>query len=46
MRILDQFSKIEGGGGVSDPAAILFQSHAENFKAFIKSIESGVPFCD
>lgn len=42
--ILDMHSAIGGGGGVSDPAAISFQLHAENITAFIESIEAGRPF--
>jgi UDP-N-acetyl-2-amino-2-deoxyglucuronate dehydrogenase len=44
IQILNKYKGIEGEGGVSDPAAISFESHAENFKAFIESIESGTPF--
>ena len=42
--ILNSFSRIEGGGGVSDPAAIPFEPHARNIEAFIKSIETDKPF--
>ena len=42
--IASRFSQIEGGGGVSDPAAIPFEPHARNFAAFLDSIESGSPF--
>ena len=41
---LDQFSKPQSGGGVSDPSAISFQLHARNIKAFIESIEARRPF--
>jgi UDP-N-acetyl-2-amino-2-deoxyglucuronate dehydrogenase len=42
--IFNRFNQIEGGGGVSDPAAIQFEPHARNIAAFIESIESGLPF--
>ena len=42
--ILKKFGKIEGGGGVSDPAAIPFQPHAINMAAFIDSIEKEQTF--
>lgn len=42
--IMNSFSRIEGGGGVSDPAAIPFEPHARNIEAFIKSVETGKPF--
>ena len=42
--ILDKFSQIEGGGGVSDPGAIPFEPHARNIAAFIDSIETGKTF--
>ena len=44
IEILDRFTAIEGGGGVSDPSAIPFEPHARNIKAFIDSVESGAPF--
>lgn len=44
VEIFNKFNKIEGGGGVSDPAAIPFEPHARNFAAFIESVESGKPF--
>lgn len=43
-QIISSFSMIEGGGGVSDPAAIPFEPHARNIAAFITSIEEGKPF--
>ncbi len=43
-KILKQFGEIKGGGGVSDPAAIPFENHALNIKAFIDAIESGQKF--
>jgi UDP-N-acetyl-2-amino-2-deoxyglucuronate dehydrogenase len=42
--ILNKFSDIGGGGGVSDPSAISFQLHARNIAAFIESVEAGRPF--
>jgi UDP-N-acetyl-2-amino-2-deoxyglucuronate dehydrogenase len=42
--IFNTFSQIEGGGGVSDPAAIPFIPHARNIAAFIESVETGKPF--
>ncbi|OFY59772.1 MAG: hypothetical protein A2X04_08935 [Bacteroidetes bacterium GWF2_41_9] len=39
-----KFGKIEGGGGVSDPAAIPFEPHARNISAFLKSIETHKQF--
>jgi UDP-N-acetyl-2-amino-2-deoxyglucuronate dehydrogenase len=42
--ILEKFGKIEGGGGVSDPAAIPFQPHAKNIAAFINSVEKKLSF--
>jgi predicted dehydrogenase len=36
--------KIEGGGGVADPAAISFENHAKNISAFIQAIEEKKPF--
>ena len=42
--IIKRFGTIEGGGGVSDPAAIPFEPHARNIAAFIESVESGSRF--
>ena len=42
--ILKKYGEIEGGGGVSDPAAIPFQPHARNIAAFIKAVENKKPF--
>jgi len=42
-QIRKQFGEIEGGGGVSDPAAITHDNHTRNFKAFIDALESGTP---
>lgn len=43
-RILSEYSGIEGGGGISDPAAIPFEPHARNISAFINAVETGQPF--
>jgi UDP-N-acetyl-2-amino-2-deoxyglucuronate dehydrogenase len=42
--IVNKYSNIEGGGGVSDPMAIPFEPHARNIEAFVKSVERGEPF--
>ncbi len=42
--IILKYGKIEGGGGVADPAAIQFQPHARNIAAFIDSVEKCEPF--
>jgi UDP-N-acetyl-2-amino-2-deoxyglucuronate dehydrogenase len=42
--IRKKFGEIEGGGGVADPAAISYENHTRNFKAFIESLESGKDF--
>ena len=39
-----QFMKIEGGGGVADPAAIDYENHTRNFKAFLEALEKGEDF--
>lgn len=39
-----KFGQIEGGGGVSDPAAITHENHTRNFKAFLEALESGEDF--
>ena len=44
VEIFNKFNKIEGVGGVSDPAAIPFEPHAKNIAAFIESVESGHSF--
>ncbi len=38
------FSRIEGGGGISDPAAIPFEPHARNIAAFLDAVEKGKTF--
>jgi len=43
-QIRKKFGKIEGGGGVADPAAISYQNHTRNFKAFLDALESGKEF--
>jgi UDP-N-acetyl-2-amino-2-deoxyglucuronate dehydrogenase len=42
--IRKKYGQIEGGGGVSDPAAITHENHTRNFKAFIDALESGRDF--
>jgi len=42
--IVSESGIIEGGGGVSDPAAIPFEPHAKNISAFISSVGTGKPF--
>ncbi len=42
--IIQKHGKIEGGGGVADPAAISFENHAKNLAAFIQAIEEKRPF--
>jgi UDP-N-acetyl-2-amino-2-deoxyglucuronate dehydrogenase len=39
-----QFMKIEGGGGVADPAAISYENHTRNFRAFLDALEKGEDF--
>jgi predicted dehydrogenase len=43
-QIRKQFGKIEGGGGVADPAAIPYRNHTRNFKAFLDALEKGEEF--
>jgi len=42
--ILKKFGEPEGGGGVSDPAAIPYYPHAKNIASFITSVEKGQTF--
>ena len=42
--IISRFGQIEGGGGVSDPAAIPFEPHALNIASFLNSLDSGKDF--
>jgi UDP-N-acetyl-2-amino-2-deoxyglucuronate dehydrogenase len=42
--VLKKFGRIEGGGGVADPAAITHENHTRNFKAFLNALESGEDF--
>ncbi len=42
--IRTKFGGITGGGGVSDPAAIDYENHTRNFKAFLKALETGEDF--
>lgn len=39
-----KYGQIEGGGGVSDPAAITHDNHTRNFKAFLDALETGEDF--
>jgi UDP-N-acetyl-2-amino-2-deoxyglucuronate dehydrogenase len=43
-KIIQKYGKVEGGGGVADPAAISFENHAKNLSAFIRAIEENRPF--
>ncbi|MBN2590657.1 MAG: Gfo/Idh/MocA family oxidoreductase [Sedimentisphaerales bacterium] len=42
--ILTKYGKIEGGGGVADPAAITHENHARNFNAFLKALDEKKKF--
>ena len=42
--IRQKFMKIQGGGGVADPAAITHENHTRNFKAFLDALEKGKDF--
>jgi len=42
--VRQRFMKIEGGGGVADPAAITHENHTRNFRAFLDSLETGKDF--
>ncbi len=42
--IREKYGQIEGGGGVSDPAAITHDNHTRNFKAFLDTLETGEDF--
>ncbi len=42
--ILARFGKIEGGGGVADPAAITHENHTRNFKAFLDALDTNTKF--
>lgn len=44
IEVRKQFMKIEGGGGVADPAAIGYENHRRNFQAFLEALESGEHF--
>ena len=43
-KIRKEHGQIEGGGGVSDPAAITHDNHTRNFKAFLDTLETGEDF--
>ncbi len=42
--IRSRFGQVSGGGGVADPAAINYENHTRNFKAFLDSLETGEEF--
>ena len=44
VEVRKQFMKIEGGGGVADPAAIGYENHRRNFQAFLDALEKGKDF--
>ncbi len=44
IEIIQKYGKIEGGGGVADPATISFINHAKNTADFIDAIEKRRPF--
>ena len=44
QEVLMKYGKIEGGGGVADPAAITHQNHTRNFAAFINALEKNTEF--
>ena len=44
QQVRSRFMKIQGGGGVADPAAITHENHTRNFKAFLESLETGKDF--
>jgi len=44
VEVRKQFMKIEGGGGVADPAAIDYENHTRNFKAFLDALENDEEF--
>ncbi len=43
-QVRQSFMKIQGGGGVADPAAITHENHTRNFKAFLEALEKGKDF--
>ncbi len=43
-KVRKRFMKIEGGGGVADPAAITHENHTRNFRAFLDAVEKGEDF--
>ena len=43
-QVRQKFMKIQGGGGVADPAAITHENHTRNFKAFLDALETGKDF--
>lgn len=43
-KIIQKYGKIEGGGGVADPAAISYMGHAKNIKAFLDAMDENRQF--
>jgi UDP-N-acetyl-2-amino-2-deoxyglucuronate dehydrogenase len=43
-QIIQKHGKIQGGGGVADPAAMTYDNHAKNLASFIRAIEENRPF--
>jgi UDP-N-acetyl-2-amino-2-deoxyglucuronate dehydrogenase len=43
-QIRRQFTTIQGGGGVADPAAITHENHTRNFQAFLDALEKDEDF--
>jgi UDP-N-acetyl-2-amino-2-deoxyglucuronate dehydrogenase len=43
-QVRQRFMKIQGGGGVADPAAISHENHTRNFRAFLDALETGEDF--
>jgi UDP-N-acetyl-2-amino-2-deoxyglucuronate dehydrogenase len=43
-QIRRQFTTIQGGGGVADPAAITHENHTRNFRAFLDALEKKEDF--
>jgi UDP-N-acetyl-2-amino-2-deoxyglucuronate dehydrogenase len=43
-QVRKKFMKIQGGGGVADPAAITHENHTHNFRAVLDALETGKDF--
>jgi UDP-N-acetyl-2-amino-2-deoxyglucuronate dehydrogenase len=43
-QIRRQFTTIQGGGGVADPAAITHENHTRNFRAFLDALDKKEDF--